>query len=109
MTDDPNAHLITRDPEQMEHQLKEADYAGADPSGLSDDALRGLDSGLLEVRVGNTGGLGAVPLEPLAVNPNPGYTPPGQMSAPHPKEGVADLPAGSPGEGQLEADLGERR
>ncbi|WP_425148023.1 hypothetical protein [Deinococcus sp.] len=107
MTDDPNAHLVTRDPEQMEHQPKDADYAGADSLG---DPLSDLDSGLIEVRVGNAGVLGGVPLDPLAeANLNPGYTPPSQMTATHPQEGVADLPAGAPAEAELERDLGERK
>ncbi|ULH16286.1 hypothetical protein MF271_06675 [Deinococcus sp. KNUC1210] len=106
MTDDPNAHLITRDPDQMEHQLKEADYAGSLPN---DETLSDLDSGLLEVRVGNVGGLAAGLHDPLEdANANPDYTPPSQMPATHPKEGVADLPAGAPAEVELEGDLGKR-
>ena len=106
MTDDSNAHLITRDPDQMEHQLKEADYAGSDQQ---DELLTDLDSGVLEVRVGNVGGMTGVPRDPLRdANLNPGYTTPSQMPATHPKEGVADLPAGSPAEAQLEGDLGKR-
>ena len=99
-TDDPNARLITRDPQAMEHTLEDAEYAGADPTD-------GLDSGLIEVRVGNAGAglMGAVPLDPAAAsNLNPGYTPPSQQVSPHPKEGAADLPEGAPVEAELDRD-----
>ncbi len=106
MSEDPNAHLITRDPEQMDRQPKDADYAGAEPQ----DGMDGLDSGLLEVRAGNVGGLTQVPLDPArGTDLNPGYTPPSQMESPHPSEGAADLPRGAPAEAGLEDDLGDRR
>ena len=96
MSEDPNAKLVTRDPQEMEHTPKDADYAGS-------DAVEGLDSGLIEVRVGNVGGLPAVPLSPAdSSNVNPGYTPPSQMVSPHPHEGAADLPEGAPAETELE-------
>lgn len=98
MTDDPNARLITRDPEVMEHALEDAEYAGA-------DLAQGLDSGLVEVRVGNAGAgpMGTVPLDPAAdSNLNPGYTPPSQQVSPHPREGAADLPEGAPAEAELD-------
>lgn len=106
MTDDQNANgankdakLITRDPQAMEHALEDAEYAGSDP-------VEGLDSGLIEVRVGNAGAglMGAVPLNPAASNLNPGYTPPSQKVPPHPHEGAADLPKGSPAEAELDRD-----
>jgi hypothetical protein len=97
MSDHPNDRLITRDPQAMERQLEDAEYAGS-------DTVEGLDSGLLEVRVGNTAGIGqnVLPVDPAAANnPNPGYTPPGQMVSPHPHEGAADLPEGAPAEDEL--------
>lgn len=104
MTDDRNASkdakLITRDPQAMEHALEDAEYAGADP-------VEGLDSGLIEVRVGNAGAgpMGAVPLDPPAAsNLNPGYTPPSQQVPPHPREGAADLPEGAPAEAELDRE-----
>ncbi len=100
MSDDPNAKLITRDPQAMEHTLEDAEYAGSDPT-------EGLDSGLTEVRVGNVGAglMGTVPEGPAAAsNLNPGYTPPGQQVPPHPREGAADLPEGAPAEAELDRD-----
>ena len=102
MSEDPNAHLITRDPEQMEQQLESAEYAGAAPQptlGTGEAALLQPSAGL-----GVSAAAGAL----REVNPNPGYTPPSQMSAPHPQEGAADLPAGAPAEAELERELGER-
>lgn len=94
----PNDDLITRDPEAMEHTLEDADYAGS-------DTIEGLDSGLLEVRAGNVGGLTAIPLDPLVSNnPNPGYTPPSHQVSPHPREGAADLPEGAPAEAELDQE-----
>ncbi len=93
---DPNEKLVTRDPEVMEHTPKDADYAGA-------ETVEGLDSGLIEVRVGNGAGLSTVPLDPAAHNnPNPSYTPPSQQVTPHPREGAADMPEGDPAEIDLE-------
>lgn len=104
MSNDPNDRLITRDPQAMEHQLEDADFAGS-------DTIENLDSGLLEVRVGNAAGLGqaVLPLDPAAAaNPNRGYTPPDRMVSPHPQEGAADLPKGAPAEAELERDGVER-
>lgn len=98
MTEDLKANLITRDPEVMEHALEDAEYAGADPA-------QGLDSGLVEVRVGNAGAgpMGTVSPGPAAAsNLNPGYTPPSQQVSPHPREGAADLPEGAPAEAELD-------
>ncbi|WP_424949657.1 hypothetical protein [Deinococcus sp.] len=94
MNDDPNARLVTRDPEAMEHDLKDAEYAGT-------DAVDGLDSGLIEVRAGNVGGLSVVSLNPAETS-NPNYTPPSQQVTPHPREGAADLPEGAPAEAELD-------
>jgi hypothetical protein len=99
MTDDRLESLITRDPEAMEHDLEDAEYAGAAPGG--ETALDGLD-----VNLGGAPGLNATGL--ATADParsghlNPGYTPPGQMVPAHPSEGRGDLEPGSPLEDQLE-------
>ncbi|GGJ72232.1 hypothetical protein [Deinococcus aquiradiocola] len=94
---DPNARLVTRDPEAMEKTLEDAEYAGADP-------LTELDSGLIEVRAGNTG-IVTLPENPaVAADQNPNYTPPSQMVSPHSREGAADLPEGAPAEQELDQD-----
>lgn len=96
MSDNPLDKLITRDPATMEHALEDAEYAGS-------DTLEGLDSGLIEVRAGNLGGVTAIPNNPAAeADQNPGYTPPSKMVAPHPHEGAADLPEGAPAEDELD-------
>jgi hypothetical protein len=105
MSDHPNAHpndrLVTRDPEAMEHQLEDAQYAGS-------ETAEDLGPQLSEVQMGMLGRLSTVPLDPAASNPDPGYVPPGQGVAPHTREGAADLPEGSPAEVELE-DQGQHR
>jgi hypothetical protein len=93
--------LVTRDPDAFEHAPQEAAYAGAaaTPSDLSasPEVLAQLSLG------GGLGNTSAVPDSSLArdIDPNPAYTPPSEMSSPHPREGAADLGAGAPGEAGL--------
>lgn len=97
MTDDRLNRLITRDPEEMEHTLEDADYAGADPSPGTE--LDGIDANL-----GGAPGLNATGLADPArsADLNPGYTPPGQTVPPHVSQGRADLEPGSPLDDDLE-------
>lgn len=86
-------HLATRDPAAMEHQLQRPEYEGAQST-----AALGVGSGLVAGVVpadglGTALGTGVVNerLE-TAIDPNPGYTPPSQMTPPHISEQTANRP-----------------
>ncbi|GGK23313.1 hypothetical protein GCM10008955_16120 [Deinococcus malanensis] len=94
-------HLATRDPVAMDHTLQAAEMAGAQTVG-------GVDTGALDL-VTPVGGIDsnsrlgpAIEDRTRAADPNPGYTPPSEMTVPHVSERPADLPEGERAELQNE-------
>ena len=81
---------VTRDPEDMAHELEDAEYAGADVVETPVHPGAPIIPGPLNP------GLPARPLTEPASGPAPAYVDPAQDAPPHPPENPMDLPEGSP-------------
>ncbi|MFC4426057.1 hypothetical protein [Deinococcus navajonensis] len=86
-------HLATRDPVAMEQNLQAAEFAGAQTVESVSPEVLDLATPVAGIGV-NAGLAPAIQDRALAVDPNPGYTPPSEMTVPHVGERPGDLPQG---------------
>ncbi|ACO46640.1 hypothetical protein DEDE109153_06970 [Deinococcus deserti] len=99
-------HLATRDPKEMD-ALQDAEMAGTQTVGGVD--THALDLATPAAGIGINAGLGpAIEQRTRAADPNPGYTPPSEMTVPHVSERPADLPEGERAELQNEVQGTDR-
>ena len=87
-------HLATRDPVAMEHQLQRPEYEGAESTvALGGAGVTALDAVVPGSSVDvNTSVSVAQERVRGAIDPNPHYTPPSQISPPHISEQTANRP-----------------